>query len=482
VTHQQLERWGEAIGAVNDLMVAGQYREAQERLVELLPGANDRYLRAGTLDLLGRAYLKLDEPEAALEAAQAAVDASSDLGQAWSAWGLVAEAAEQMGRRDDALDMRREARRQAFACASGVLNSDRALRDLARVIETCPKDRQDLWVAIGYYLRGPGDQDARLPALEAAAESYPDSDVLARYLSSAYRYRDRHGEAVSAAQRAVDIDPTQVLNHIALARAQREAGRADPAIDSFETAISVWGHGTLLAAELHRELVPLYVDVGRVADAYSAFVAALMVDWVDSLIWPYQFVTLAIAAGAEADAIEVLTGELGRELLAEIRGDDGSGTVEMHLALAALHGSTGAVEEMRAQVSKFIEKLRPGAPGSEVVPEGMTELLEGPPEALAVFLEFLAGTRPHRSTVDSLGFTRPGPLEVCSEVTALAPDCAFVRILAAEALISSDPAAAVDVAWEAVEHTSEDTALGGAARSLHQAAQAALERQEDEPQ
>jgi arylsulfatase A-like enzyme/tetratricopeptide (TPR) repeat protein len=134
---------------------------------------------------------------------------------------------------------------------------------LRHAVASAPED-PTLKSQLGYYLAvwgGPEDGDEAIRLLEAAAEADPkDADIFANLGWGSYR-RARYAEAVSALEKALEIDGGRHLERVRLALALRELGERERARRLLLVAVTA-RPGAPWASDARQQLEELEREAG----------------------------------------------------------------------------------------------------------------------------------------------------------------------------------------------------------------------------
>jgi len=225
-----------------------------------------------------------------------------------------------LGRLDEAIASLRRAidlgPRLAFAHKSLAISllMERRYSDAAEVLEhaiAVNHDDAKLYLGKGLAMRGLGNADAELAALDKAVSLDPNldrgialglmgrhEDALAAFeeaitiepgnarahmkKAGALHVLGRHGEALESCRRATDLDPNNPSAHRTNADILGSLGRHGDALESIDRAISLSGNN----ASLHVVRGHILGTLGRTADALAAHGEAVRLDPAMSRLVP----------------------------------------------------------------------------------------------------------------------------------------------------------------------------------------------------
>ncbi len=124
---------------------------------------------------------------------------------------------------------------------------------------------------------GAGSFEAALAHFEAALELGPAAEDLGRvlfYVGACLKERERFEEAIDVLERAVDVDPDDIVNHNLLGFCYYKVGRHAEAVDCFRRCLQIDPRSGIDWANLGSNLR----DLGRVDEAIEMYEKAVALD------------------------------------------------------------------------------------------------------------------------------------------------------------------------------------------------------------
>ncbi|MEW5988831.1 MAG: tetratricopeptide repeat protein, partial [Chloroflexota bacterium] len=280
------------------LQIAREWKEAMSqgsgRLLAILqagqraaPGSDDE---AALLEVLTRAQERgflegdnLAELEAILELR---------LGQLFFRRGQLKEAQDHLERAETGLPpggrlLQRqlgatlEALARRFTWPNGrrqPVHAAEAERLLQKVVEWLP-DQPGVWYHLGVVQEAAGRQADALTAYQRAVELDPRFTLAHNGLGNVYRATGRQAEAQAAYQQAIRLDPTYAIPHSGLGALLVESGRHGEALDAYQKAIELDPHHPAPLTGLGQT----FLGVGQVKPAIEAYQKAIEIDPADAI-------------------------------------------------------------------------------------------------------------------------------------------------------------------------------------------------------
>ena len=254
----------EALQQMISLYEKGRLREALRicrNLLALVPGDED------LLHMAGAIAAQIDDPEAAIELLQAAIEAAPDHADAHYNLGNSLRA---LGRRDEAI----EAFRTAIRCEPGMAEAHNNL---------------------GITLAETGQFEAAVEAYARAIELRPGHAAAHSNLAIVLHELGRTAEAEAACRQAIEQMPAMAEAHNGLANILKFQGRTEEALESYGRAIELNPH----YAEAYNNMGILFHEQRNLDGAISASRRAI--ELMPTLVEAYRNLGYSLQQQARTD-------------------------------------------------------------------------------------------------------------------------------------------------------------------------------------